>query len=287
MGIWNKVGSVIGLDGGKGGVKTASDTVGSIGSESLASAGEGVVDGASSAWDVMSGERDWRRQRKLQEETWAREDSAFQRAMADLEKAGINPMLAGQLGGSPTSAPVAKSHSAESVGRTLSLAGGVLAGSTSAAKAIAETGLARSSSARNLADAAAITARLPAGIAKDVAQAGLYNAQVPHTQAMTAESLSRRLREDSRFGYEVPRLKADSDYHKRYGRSAVLAREIRNPWQAGMLVADQAGRGPVERATNSAASVMARQSARLNVESLRKKTSQYARRSSAYYTGRR
>lgn len=258
----------------------------------LSDAAGAIKDTASSAWDVFSGERDWRRQKALQEETWKREDSAFQRSAADLAAAGINPMLAGQLGPAHTSAPVAQSRTAEGVGRIAGLAGGILSGSVNAVKSIAESGLARATSARQLADAASITARLPSGIAKDLALAALHSAQVPQAQASTAESISRRRQADVRTAQmreEMPRFAAEAAYYKRYGQSAVLARENRNPWQTGLLVVDQAGRGPIQNTVNSASSVLsdvANDLKRRSQVSPKRRASAYSGARSSYYERR-
>lgn len=271
------------------------DAVGAVGDAGQA-VGGAVADAGGSAWDVLSGERDWRRQQKLQKLAWEREDSAYQRMMKDLQAAGINPMMAGQLGGSPSSAPVARSHSAESVGRTVGLAGSILSGGVGAMKGLTELGLIKANTANQIANTASTVAQLPVGIAKDVALTALTNAQVPKAQADTAlsiqhgkESRARTEQTGVRTGQmraEMPRFHAEADYYKRYGRSAVLARENRNPWQSGMLVADQAGRGPFQNAVNSAAKVL-EQSANRNLSTLQRKTKSYSSMSSGYYTRRR
>lgn len=235
--------------------------------------GSAVSSGASSAWDVLSGNRDWKRQKALQETTWEREDSAYQRMMADLEAAGINPMMAGQLGGSPTSAPVAKSHSAESVSRAVGLAGSILSGGSSAMKTLTELGLVKANTANTVANTAATVARLPVGIARDVAQTALINAQVPQAQASTAHTVQQTRESQARteqtgvrtsqMRHEMPRFHAEADYYKRYGRSAVLADKNKNPWQSSMLVADQAGRS-LPNAVNSASAVLSRALSKLS-----------------------
>lgn len=236
--------------------------------DAVTSGGSAAADATTSAWDVLSGERDWRRQKGLQEETWRREDTAVQRGQADLAAAGINPMLAGQYGGAPTSAPTARSHSAESVGRIASLAGGVLSGSVSAAKALTEVGAIKASTANTIANTARTISLLPHEMSREIAEVALKQAMVPDVQAGTAHKMQMTKESSARteqtgvrtqqMRHELPKFASEADYYKRYGRSAVMARELRNPWQSSLLVADQAGRGPVANAINSAATLLDR-----------------------------
>lgn len=212
------------------------------------------ADAVSSAWDVLSGERDWRRQKALQEETWRREDSSVQRGQADLAAAGINPMLAGQYGGAPTSAPTAKSHSAESVGRIASMAGSVLSGAVSAKKTLTELGLIKANTANTVANTANTINHMAPSVAKTVAQTALIDAQVPQTQADTALKVSHKAESDARtykHKVEMPKYHSEADYYKRYGKSAFLARDLKNPWQAGMFMSDR-----MEPTINSASTLL-------------------------------
>lgn len=210
--------------------------------------------GASSAWDVLSGERDWERQKALQEETWRREDTAVQRGQRDLAAAGINPMLAGQYGGAPTSAPTAKSHSAESVGRIASMAGGVLSGAVNAKKALTELGLIRANTASTVANTANTINHMAPSVAKTVAQTALLEAQLPNMQADTALKHAQKVESGYRsykHKIELPKYHSEADYYKRYGKSPFLARDLKNPWQASMFVSDR-----VEPTINSASSLL-------------------------------
>lgn len=265
----------------------------SSGRSYLDQVGTGIKKGVSSAWDVLSGERDWRRQKGLQEKAWEREDSSYQRLTADLEAAGINPMMAGQLGGSPTSAPVARSHSAESVGRILSMAGGVASGSAGVMKTLTELGSIKANTAHTLADTARIVSHTPAGLSKLIAETALSNAlstesgaRIPLHSAHTVESKARTNQANvrtSQMKAEMPRFHAEADYYKRYGRGAVLARENRNPWQSSQLMAHPVGNS-LQAAVNSASTVMAKAAGNLERSSAKQK--QYRRHQSSYYVRR-
>lgn len=236
-----------------------------------------VREGASSAWDVLSGERDYRRQKRdtaaARDYTAGREDTAYQRAMADLEQAGINPMLAGQLGGAGSSSPqVPQSRTAEGVSRIAGMAGSVLSGSVGAVNTLAQANLAKATSAKNLADAASITARLPSGIASEVALAGLRDAQAGMSTAHSAEATLRTDQQRTRW----PQFHAEAAYYKEHGSRAVKADKIRNPWQSSSLLKmeprDESGRtrftfdSNINKAINSAAAALARGAQSVNVK---------------------
>lgn len=60
---------------------------------------------ATSAWNAWQSWKNNQYQKEVQEETWKREDTAQQRAVADLRAAGLSPTLAAGRG-APTSAPI-------------------------------------------------------------------------------------------------------------------------------------------------------------------------------------
>lgn len=245
--IGGTVGSVAGPIGGllaSGASKSTdlNETVNDLG----AAVGSGVGDAAGNAWDVFSGERDWRRQLKLYGLENEREDNYYTRLMEGLREAGINPMMAGQLGSMPNDARTPSSHSAESWSKVAGMAGGILSGGVGAMKGLTELGLIKANTANQIANTASTVAHLPVGIAKDVALTALTNAQVPKAVADTALSVqhgkeSRARTEQagvrtSQMRSELPRFHAESKYYSRHGEHAVKADKIRNPWQNVQLV---------------------------------------------------
>lgn len=264
MGFLSNIGNVVKLATGttKSGVGEKVEDF----TRPISDAGNAVADFGSSAWDVLSGERDWRRAQKAAQDArdWTanREDTAVQRRQSDLLAAGINPMLAGAIGGADSSAaPVPQSHSAQSVQGAVSLAGGLLRGGVESVKGLADVGLIRANSARSLAETSVMLRKVDPEIARIVAATAVDQAQVPKLRADTALSTAHRHQANIRsqqMKYELPRFHAESEYYKRYGRNAVLARENRNPWQSSMLVGGQVGSGLEDLGpkVNSAASLM-------------------------------
>lgn len=230
-------------------VGAAADFVGGLipGDQSAGAIGRGVASGASSAWDVLSGERDYRRQIANRDLSWAREDDYYSRVMKGLSEAGINPMMAGQLGSMPSSPSTAQSHSAESVGRLASLAGSIASGGAGVAKTLTELGAIKANTAHTVAQTASEVQRLPVGIAKEVAQTALLEAQVPQAQASTAHSVQQTKESAARteqtgvrtsqMRHEMPRFHAEADYYRQYGKSAYVAKN--SPLGLGVLVGDQ------------------------------------------------
>lgn len=115
----------------------------------LASDGyDAVAEGAGSAWDVLSGERDWRRNREAvkEEREWelGLANTAHEREMADLLAAGINPMLAGSMPGASTPhVNPAVSNVAAHGGQVLSLASDTISKLASAKDTLASANLKR------------------------------------------------------------------------------------------------------------------------------------------------
>lgn len=64
----------------------------------------------------------------VQETTWNREDSAVQRMANDMKLAGINPLMAGGMGGSPTGSMMAQPAGVDYIGGAASMAGNLNAG---------------------------------------------------------------------------------------------------------------------------------------------------------------
>lgn len=71
----------------------------------IGSAIGGAAGGIAGLWNAWQGTRTANWQKKAQETTWQREDTAQQRAVTDLRAAGLSPTLAAGHG-APTSAPV-------------------------------------------------------------------------------------------------------------------------------------------------------------------------------------
>lgn len=64
----------------------------------------------------------------VQQTTWDREDSAVQRMANDMKLAGINPLMAGGMGGSPTGSMMAQPAGVDYIGGAASMAGNLNAG---------------------------------------------------------------------------------------------------------------------------------------------------------------
>lgn len=203
----------------------------------------GISDATSSAWDIMSGNRDYRRDTAAADKAWDREmgasNTSHQREMADLAAAGINPMLAGQMGGAGTPrAHVPQSHSAQSLSGSLGAASSVLGASAGAIGHLATAQAARAGSALSLAQAGDILRRQPGNIAHTAAQTMAANASAVASQAgaglsrsHSAESVARTVSIEN----DRNRQKAESKYYHDFGRAGVMADKMRNPWQTAVL----------------------------------------------------
>lgn len=201
-------------------------------SDGVSSGGSWLKGTSSSAWDVLSGERDYRRGKRdaIEARDWTaeREDNAIQRRQADLAAAGINPMIAGQIGGADASTySVPRSNSAESVSRGLSLAGSVISGGVSAYKGVAEAGLIKANTARSLADTAIALKKVDPEIAAIVAGTAVQNATVPMHQSTTALNVAKTTGQkisNQQQRYIMPKFKTEGDYYRKYGINAHVAK---------------------------------------------------------------
>lgn len=159
-----------------------------------------LKDSASSAWDVLSGERDWRRaQAEAQKNRDFQADQAskvHQTEMADLAAAGLNPMMAAQLGGNPApSGSVAHaSQTAGSAAGLLDKGMGVLSGFANIKETLSRAALNRANSAKAVAEADDIAKtqagrlnQLAAGYEEILERAKLHGAQSKSAAAVVSE----------------------------------------------------------------------------------------------------
>lgn len=231
--------------------------------EGATSAAGLIGNGLSSAWDVLSGERDYRRDRanflENRDNTQNREDTSYVRLMEQLKQAGINPMLAGQL--SPPgvgSHQPPTSHSGEGVRGALGLASQMFTSGISGITGLASAQASRASSAKSLADASSTLAQLPGQMAHTAAQTVAADASAIASQASAGLSRAHSAESEARIPVHratagklvsetqlnklrEPQYQAEADFYRRYGRGAVLAREMKNPWQSAMLSANTVG----------------------------------------------
>lgn len=217
----------------------------------------GVKEGATSAWDVLSGERDYRRNRRAflenRDYTADREDTSYIRLMEQLKDAGINPMLAGQLSppGVNSSSPP-QSNTAAGTRDVLGLASKIFTSGIGGITGLATAQASRASSALSLAQASSTLSKLPGDIAHTAAQtvaadaaaqasmasAGLSRAhsaesqaRVPLHRAHVSESQVRAEKgkaETSNIRLQKPKFAAEADFYRRYGIHGVSADKNRS-----------------------------------------------------------
>lgn len=247
---------------GQGMFGNAVDSVGDAGE----AVGNAIGDSVSSGWDVISGNRDWRRNKAEAERNRDFQErmanTEVQRRAADLAAAGINPVQAGNLSAhSPAGSTAHSSNTAGAIGGALNTGISLLNGITGLRKAMAEVRKTNSESDfldRSFNDR---LSQITSGVAS--------------TEANTAESVIRARKHQAEIGkigadtdrarlgiqmdrLHLPGLTAESDFYKRFGWSAQLAERMRNPWQSGMLVAGQGERAGVP-ALNSASDYLSNQ----------------------------
>ena len=227
-----------------------------------------VKEGATSAWDVLSGERDYRRDREnfLENRDYLadREDSSYIRLMEQLKLAGINPMLAGQLsppGVNATTPP--SSHSAENVRGTLGMASSLFGAGINGITGLASAQASKAGSALSLAQAGATLSKLPGDIAHTAAQtvaaqsaALASDAAAGLSKAHSAESVARIPLHAAKaseakahtnllgataenVALQRPQFAAEADFYRRYGRAGVAGQKITSPIGATFFAADR------------------------------------------------
>lgn len=232
--------------------------------EGISSLGDALGDGLNSAWDVLSGERDWRRNKEEAERNREFQEymsnTEAQRRAADLAAAGINPVMAGSLQASTPSGSVAHgSNSQGAVSGAINSGISLLNGVTSLRKAMADI-------RKTNADADFVERSTPDNL-KHLALT------IPQIEANTAESVGRthklatevdlnRLYADHQRA-RLPESQAIGDYYRQHGRQGVVAEKIRNPQQFAILggsstISDMMG----SKALNSAADYLSEQVSR-------------------------
>lgn len=254
---------------------------------------DAVGDGLNSAWDVLSGERDYRRNKAATDLAWEREmgaaNSEAQRRAADLARAGINPIQAGNLGGSSPKAQVPQSHTAQALSGGVNSAVGVLGGLTSLRTAMASIPNLVAQTRKTNADAAFVEASTPKNLrnldlqgpsieANTAASVALADKHKADTDGRKVDTKIQRLR--------LPQFHAESEYYKRYGRNAILADKNRNPWQSAQLMAGQVGDAITDSNLSTATDILSNK-VRQNVESTAKRSAKARSFHNSYYTGRR
>lgn len=220
------------------------DTVNAIG-DAVTDAGNAIGDVGNSAWDVLSGNRDYRRNKAAADLAWERtmqaDNTKVQRNAADLAAAGINPVQAGMYsGGSPSAHASAPSQTSSSLGGAINSAVGVLSSVTSLKKAMAEIPQMAANTRRTNAEASFLESSMPSRLRYE-------DLKVPQIEANTAESWARKHattateRETKQRTAQQkmlwPKFAADAAFYKKYGMNATQATQIHGPWGHGSLAA--------------------------------------------------
>lgn len=246
-----------------------------------------VGDGINSATDILSGNRDRRYNREEAEKAYERQRELIRDKagleMEGLSAAGINPTLAGSgfSGGVPSVHQASHSGSGSGLAGAINSAGSIISSITNLRKMIAELPKLQADTRKTNADANFVEQSTPGNLDN----IGLRGREL---EANTARSVAERGRiEADTFLKKLDRSRAEaeSDFYKRYGRGAVLADKMKNPWQSAQLMAHPVGDavGAVNRhlepALNSAVDVAAK-SIRRSAENEAKRTQHVDKRKS-------
>jgi len=200
-----------------------------------------AMDAGETAWDVLSGNRDWERNKaeaqKNRDFQERMSNTESQRKAADLAAAGINPVMAGDLSASsPSGSTAAPSDSRGAAHANINSALSMVSSVLSLKRLQAEIPQMMANTRKTNADAHYVEASTPGNL-RNLDFAGAF------TQANTGKSVAETERtktETHKNRLQYPEFKARADHFKKWGPSAVGAQLYSNPWQTGQLIVNSA-----------------------------------------------
>lgn len=208
---------------------------------------DAVTEGASTGWDIISGNRDARRNRAEAEKNrkWQEymSNTEVQRRAKDLEAAGINPVMAGSMmAGTPSGSTAHSSNSAGALSGFINNATSIFSNIIGLKKAMAEIPQMEANTRKTLADANYVEASTPGNL-RNLDFTGAFTQantgkvlQDTMTGKATEDNVKQRTATEAIRTHQerlrLPQFHAEADWYRKHGSGGVTAEKIKGPVQA-------------------------------------------------------